>query len=252
MSPATSRVALALLVVGVVLLPGPAYAIGLDRLDGPDRHRISTGYVATPIDASNDSLLAERYAGRLALRTESLQYRHVATDYRAPNRTRQVLERAIRNGTATAETSAVRSDLRRLARNETFLTVDDDAYYALSVSSGTVETSRATDAEIAAAVRDELVVDYGRLPAAERRTFGKIRNTTISSERGDYRPWSDEPVPDEPIVERDGTHYAVHVRSHTDDFGFPDGLLVGVAASLVGVTSLLGSGVVWLYGRYRD
>lgn len=250
------RVVLALLVVGLVLLPGPAYAIWLDQLDGPDRHRSSAGYVAEPIDVGNDSLVTDRYAVHLTFRPEGMEYRHVADDYRAPNRTRRVLERSIRNGTATTDDPSVRGDLRRLERNYTYLALSYDVYYAYSVSTSatatTVETTRANDSEIAAAVREELVVPYGDLSTAEQRTFRKIRNATTSDDEYAYRPWSDEPVPGAEIVERDGTHYDLRVASNTDDFDFPDGLFLGIVASLVGIVSLLASGGVWLYGRVVD
>lgn len=254
MSP--TRAALALLVIGAVLLPGPAYAIGLDRLEGPDRHRSPTGYVATPIDIENDSVLADRYARDVTFRTQGLEYRHVADDYRAPNETRRVLERAIRNGTATTSDEAVSDDVQQLQQNYTLLTTSYDAHYTYAVSATgettTVETTRANDSEIAATVRDELVVDYENLSADERETFRKIRNATESDEQYDYRPWSDEPVPERPIVERNGTYYAIEIASQTDDFDFPPGLFLGFLGSALGVVALLASGGLWLYGRYRD
>lgn len=254
MSP--QRTALIALLVGAVLLPGPAYAVGLDRLDGPEQHRSPTGYVATPIDAENDSVLADQYGSDVAFRTEGLEYRHIATDYRAPNETQRVLERAIRNGTATTSTRAVHDDIQRLRANHTLLTLSFDAYYTYSVSETedgvTVETSQANDSAVASVVRDELIVDYEALPADERETFRKIRNATESEEAYDYRPWSDEPVPEQPIVQRDGSYYAIEVASQTDDFDFPPGFFLGFVASGLGILSLLASGGLWLYGRYRS
>lgn len=252
----SKRVALALFVLGLVLLPGPAYAIGLDRLDGPDRYRSPAGYVAMPIDVQNDSLVADRYANHVTFRTQGLEYRHIADEYRAPNETRQVLDRAIRNGTATTSNRAVHDDVRQLWQEYTFFTISYDGYYAYSVSSSegatTIKTSRANDSEIAVAVREELVVEYENLSDAERETFRKIRDATESEKQYDYRPWSDEPVPDRPIVERDGTYYAIEVASQTDDFHFPSGFFLGFVASGLGILALLASGGVWLYGRYRD
>lgn len=249
------RASLVLLVIGLVLLPGPKYAIGLDRMDGPDRHRVSNGYVAEPIDVSNDSVLAEEYAQRVSFRTSNMQLPYVAEEYRAPNRTRDVLERAIREGTATTSDEAVAADLRRLERKHTFLTADSQTYYAYTVESTadatTIETTRANGSVIAAAVREELVVSYDDLPEDERATFRKIRDATQDDDRYDYRPWSDEPVPEEPIVEREGTHYAVEVTSQTDDFNVPDGLFLGFAASAVGFVCVLLSVGVGLYA-YRN
>jgi hypothetical protein len=254
MSP--RRAAVVLFVVGLVLIPGPAYAIGLDRLDGPDRHRRSAGYVAVPIDVSNDTLLTERYGNELSFQPQDMQYRHVAERYRQPNVTRDVLERAIRTGTARSVDPAVGVDLRRVERNHSFLTPSFDRFFAYDVSgrgnTTTVTTTLANDSDVAAVVRRELVSEYSQLSPAERETFRKVRDATRSEERHDYRPWSDEPVPERPIVERDETHYAVEVRSHTDDFGFPDGFLLGVAGSAVGIVAIVASACLWLYGWWRD
>lgn len=247
---------LALLVVGLLLLPGPMYAVAIDRLDGPERHRVPSGYVATPINASNDSALAERYANHLAYRPRTLSASYNADDYRAPNRTRRLLERAVQDGSATTDDDATRSDLARLERNYSLLTLDYDEYYAFSVAASdgtaTVRANRSTDAEIAGVVRDELVVAFRDLSPAERRTVRKIRNATESEETYDYRPWSDEPVPDRPIVRKNGTHYAISSATVTDDFGPSTGVLFGFLGSLVGVACLVGAGLVALYARVRN
>lgn len=248
MSP--NRTALVLLAVGLVLLPGPTYAGLLADVGGDERHRSATGYVAEPIDAANDSALADRYADRVSFHPESLTYRHVADEHRAPNRTRETLERAVRNGTASATDGAVRSDLRRITADHSFLTLDYESYHAFSVSGERVRTETANAADVAATVRDELMVDYRDLPPAERETFRKVRNATASEGAYDYRPWSDEALPDEPVVERNGTHYAVSGASVTDDFGTP-GLLAGFAATVVGAGLVVGSAGLWLYGRLR-
>lgn len=252
---ASNRFALALLVVGLLLLPGPLYADAVADATAPERHRMSTGYVAEPIAAGNDSVLVERYAGRVSFRSERLAYRHVADDYRAPNRTRRTLDRAIREGTATASDADVAADLRALEGDYSLLSVDYERYYAFAVTgrgaNATVRTSRADDAEIAAVVREKLVASYGDLPAAERATFREIRNATASEDAYDYRPWSDEPVPDPPIIERDGTYYAVSAASVTDEFGPSGGVLLGFAGTLAGVGCLLAAGCVRLVGRFR-
>lgn len=253
---APNRPALALLVVGLLLLPGPLYADAAADATAPERHRASTGYTATPVDASNDSLLADRYAGGVTLRPQKLGYPHIADDYRAPNRTRRTLERALRDGTASTLDEAVAADLRTLARNYSLLSADYERYYAFAVTgsggdaSATVRTSRANDSEIAAVVRDELAASYRELSPAERATFRKIRNATEAADAYDYRPWSDEPVPDARLVERNGTHYEVRAASVTDEFGPSGGVLLGFVGSLVGVGCLLAAGGSWLFGRF--
>jgi hypothetical protein len=253
MSP--NRIALALLLIGLVLLPGPAYAVGLDRLDGPDRYRVSAGYQATPIDISNDSALTEEYRYGLAFQPADMQFRYVAEDYRAPNRTQRVLERAIRNGSATTEDQAVQADLQQLQRTHPLLTLSYEGYYEYSVSSTdgttTIETTRANDSRIATLVRSNRVVSYENLTEAEQQTFRKIRNATDDTDQYDYRPWSDEPLPERPIVERNETYYTIENTSETDEFNFPDGFVLGIVASGLGLVALVLSGIVWLYARWR-
>ncbi|MFC6786661.1 hypothetical protein ACFQFH_12440 [Halobaculum halobium] len=247
----SDRTALAVVLVGLLLIPGPAYAFALDDLGGADRHRSSAGYSATEIDVSNDTVLANRYAVDHSVRPASFAYRHVREEYRAPNRTREALETAIADGTAPVESDAVAADLRRIERNYAFVTAESDTYYAFDVADGELTATAANDSEIAAVVREQSIADYSSLPPAERRTFRKIRNATVSEEAYDYRPWSDEPVPERPIVERDGTYYAVEVTSHTDDFDFPDGLLLGLVGSAVGVVAaLVGVGTL-AFNRWR-
>jgi hypothetical protein len=253
MSP--NRIALALLLIGLVLLPGPAYAVGLDRLDGPDRYRVSTGYQTTAVDISNDSALAEEYIFGLAFLPEDMQFHYINEDYLAPNRTQRVLERAIRNGSATTRDQAVEADLQQLQRTHPLLTLTYRVYYVYSVSSTggttTIEATRANESQIAALVRANHVVSYQNLTKAEQRTFRKIRNATDDPDQYDYRPWSDEPLPERPIVERNGTYYVIEGSSDTDDFNFPAGFLLGFVASGLGLIALILSGGVWLYARWR-
>ncbi|MFC7097085.1 hypothetical protein [Halobaculum marinum] len=247
----SDRTALVLVFVGLLLLPGPAYAFALDAADGPERYRSSAGYAATPIDYENDTVLAEQYAASLTFRPESFQYRHVRDDFRAPNRTREVLETAMATGSATVDSDAVAADVRQLRRNYSFLSAEYDTYHAFTLADGEVTTTVANESDVAAAVREELVVSYDDLSPAEQQTFRKIRNATESDDAFAYRPWNDEPVPDDPIVERDGTYYAVEAVSHTDDFGFPEGTFVGLVASAVGIVALLAGLGTLGYNRWR-
>jgi hypothetical protein len=252
----STNTAIAIMLVGLVLVPGPAYAVAVEQLAGEDRHRSAAGYRADSINATNDTLLAERYAGRLTEQPEDIQARHVRGNYEIPNRTRAVLDRAIENDSATTHSDAVSADLYTLARNATFLTHEFDTYYTFRITrddngTTTVRTDRASDAEIAAAVRDQFVVEYTALTDAEQRTFQKIRNATTDPDDYAYRPYQDEPVPPEPVVERNGTHYAVGVASHTDDFDFPTGFLAGLAASGIGITCILVGGGISTWNLIR-
>lgn len=245
--------ALILLLVGLVLLPGPAYAIGLERLDAPDRSRSPTGYVARPIDGANDTALTERYGDHVSLQVEDLRFSHVADDFRAPNRTRDVLEAVTANETVHIDDAAVQSDLGQVSREYPFVTREYETYYRLRLSerdgATRVEAVPATDAEVAAVVRDRLVTDYAELSPAQRRTFEAIRNATTSDESYAYRPWSDEPLPPTPVVRRDGTYYAVRGVMHVDDFSLPDGFVAGFVASGVGALCLLAAVALAVYRR---
>lgn len=249
----SNRTALALLVVGLLLIPGPVYATTLDHLGGPNRHRSSAGYTAHPIDASNDSLLADRYGAELAFQPSEMKWEHVRADYRAPNQTRDVLKNAVRNGSARTTNTAVDRDLRLLSRNYTLLTREYDNYYAFTVKHNagttTVETQGANNSEVAAMVRDRLVVDYANLTVDEQRTFREIRNATVNDDY--YRPWQSEPVPEKPIVARDGSQYAVRHTVSVDDFDFANGLLIGIVASLLGILFVLTGLLVGAYNLLR-
>lgn len=245
---ALRRVALGLALLGVVLVPGPAYALAFDRLDGPERTRSSAGYSATPVDVENGSYLTDRWRGSVTFYAESLS-RPYSDEFRAPNATYEVVRTAVAQGNATTTDPGVRADLREIESTHPFVTLEYEGVYDLRLATdgGTtvVRAEEANDSEIAAAVREELVVEYESLSPGERRTFRKIRNATTAEDEYAYRPWSDEPMFETPaIVEKDGEHYAVAVVSHTDDFGFPAGLFVGLAGSVVGVVSLLAAAAV--------
>lgn len=248
--------ALALLAVGLVLLPGPAYAVVVDDATGGDeRHRESYALGAERIDPNTTAgqrELVRRYGTRVALPVESVTAGYARDGYAAPNRTASVLRAAIENGTAVATAAPVRSDVAAVADEYDYLRVDrgsdpaDDPYYALSVSESgtrtTVRADRVNRSDVAATVLDRHAVAYDSLSPAERETVDKILAESAEGEAsGEYRPYSDEPVPDRPFVLRRGdAYYDVHVTSHVDDFSFPTGFLAGVVASVVGVLSILG------------
>lgn len=248
------RAVVALLVVGVVLLPGPGYAVAFDELNGPERTRSPSGYVATPIDASNDTVVAEQYAASLAFQPANLEHRYLAEQYRRPNETKEVLLTAIAEGAATTSDSEVVADLREVVGRHHLLTNRWETYYVVSVTRSGDETTvfarEANATTIAEIARDEYLVRYEELSASKRATFEKIRNATRSEEEYGYRPWNTENAPEPPLmVERNGTTYAVSTGVHVDDFGPSIYVFVGLAASALGVICLVGSGLLALYLR---
>jgi hypothetical protein len=235
-SPTRKRIVLILLLVGLVSLPGPAYAYGFTELTDPDPARASVGYVATPIDVTNDSLVADRFADEVAFQPGELSHEDAREDYDAPNATRERLVRAIETGSAPVENASVRRDLRSLDREAALLTHESDAYYTVHLDGSVLRAERADESVVAAAVRTRLVVPAADLPAGERATFEKIRNATSHDES--YHPLHDERVPDGEIVTRDGQAY--HVRATFPfDPGFIVGVGVGVIGSVLGALSLL-------------
>jgi hypothetical protein len=247
-----SRPAVALVAVGLLLLPGPVYAGFVDSLP-PDRG--PDGYGAERVDLDNPDTrtrLAETFG-----REVTVLLSHVTDSppdrYRAPNRTGAVLERAYRGGGPVRITDdAVRRDVASIAANASFVRPDGDHDPRRLVldrsGDALLVTTRETDASaVFRAVRDEVVVDYASLPPAERVTVDRVLNTT-GSERAYYRPYENEPHPPFPaIVEKGGEHYLVRSTVVVDDFG-PDGLFAGLLATGLGLVSLLAGGTLTFVG----
>lgn len=243
----TKRIGLTFFILGLVLAPGPIYAIALEAVDSPEQTRSPTGYVATDLNVSNEALLAEKYANTISFDISDLRYPHVRDGFAAPNRTRALLREAIRNGSSETTASTVESDLHRIQQNSVFITIDKETYYETTVTpteAGVlIETRRVNETELAESILANQVVRYDSLSPTRQSTFDKIRNVTTSPENSAYRPWSTERVPDpSTIVYKDGHYYEIVARVHVDDFGLPDGLLIGIGSSIVGIASLLLAG----------
>ena len=245
-----SRPALALLVVGLLLLPGPAYAGLVDSLD---RDRVATGYGAERVDLDDPETrerLTERFADDVTVNLDHVAEPYAADEYRAQNRTVRVLRRAYRGNEPVRVTDdAVRADVTDLARNASFLRPDFDREPRRLVVDRSddvlvVETREANASAVFAAA----VVRYDGLPPAEQATVEKVLNASGGEEHDYYRPYRDEPHPFPAVVEKDGEHYLVQSTVHVDDFG-PDGFFVGLAASGVGLVCLLGAGAAMLVER---
>lgn len=249
MSPDRKRTALAFLLVGLVLLPGPAYAYGFTELTDPDRSRTSVGYVATPVDVGNDTAVADRFATEVSVQPGDLLHEGARTDYETPNATHDRLVRAIEEGSVVVENDSVRRDLRSLDREAPLLTREFDAYYGFELDGSVLRADRANESVIAAAVRDQLVVAAADLPRDERETFQKVRNATRHDEA--YHPSHDEPVPDDRIVTSDGQAYHVH-GTFPFDAGLIAGVGLGAIASVLGTLSLFVCLAVVLEGFLVD
>lgn len=248
-----SRPALVLLAVGLVLLPGPAYAVLVDSVR-PDR--VAAGYSAERVDLDDPDTrarLAETFGHEV---TVSLHHVDDASShpYRTPDRTAAVLRRAYRGMDPVRVTDdAVRADVEALARNASFLRPDfdhDPRRLVVHRRDGAllVSTRETNASAVFAAVRGDVVVDYDALSPAERDTVDRVLRTA-GADDAYYRPYENEPHPTFPaIVERDGNHYLVQPTVHVDDFGF-DGLVAGIGASAVGLLFLFGGAAVALVER---
>jgi hypothetical protein len=246
-----SRPAIALLVVGLLLLPGPVYAAAVESVD---TDRVSSGYHAERIDLADPEVraeLVEQFSWRMTVFPS-----HVAdgsSRYNAPDRTAAVLRRAYRtNDSVRVTDEAVRADLVLLDAEADFVALDADngprrLVVDRSDDAAVVSITPVPTAVRFEMVRDEIVVRYESLPPAERDTVDRVLRTT-GDEDAYYRPYEDEPHPFPAVVEKDGEHYLVRSVITVDDFG-TDGRFAGLVASGIGVVCLLAGGAVALVGR---
>ena len=252
------RVALALAVVGLLLVPAPVYLSAAGTALAPPP-KSPTVYGAAPVDLGTPdgrATVLDHHATRTTLSLHRVSERYSAGEYRAPNRTRRVLRTAVREGNATASDPAVRADLRAVARNDTFLTEAyraGESYARFRVRDGgrAVTARNVTDARVANVTAERHAVAYDDLSPAERRTVDRI----LESEEG----WGSRPRADDPFADRlpalvrvDGTLYSLHGVAHVDDLG-PGftGFVYGVYAAGAGLLILVLAGALWVVGRRR-
>lgn len=250
-----SRPVLALLVVGLVLLPSPVYA---GVVDSTARDRVPDGYSAERVDPDDPDDRA-RLAAAFDHEVTVYPY-HVADGppnrYHAPNRTARVLRRAYHGDTVRVTDEAVRADVTLIAAGATFVALDADhgprrLVLDRSGDAFVVSTRAANASDVFLAVRDEAVVHYEALPPAERATVDRVLNASAGSADTDayYRPYRDEPHPFPAVVERNGTHYFVRSTIVVDDNA--GDRFFGLLGSGLGLCLLLVGGVVALFER-RD
>jgi hypothetical protein len=201
--------------------------------------------------------MAEQYRSAVTFYVPRLQYRHVADEFAARNESREVLLRAMETGRANATAEGVRADLRSIQRNYSFVTEEYDELHRLTLERDgertVVTATPANRSAVADAAREEVVVEYESLSPEERATFETVLNASRSEDADGYRPWSNETMVHPPVVvEKGDTHYAVETVAHVDDFDFPDGLLLGLLASGLGVVLLVAALLVALVGAYRS
>ena len=252
-----SRAALALLVVGVLLLPAPLYLPAAAEATAPPP-KSSQVYAAEPVDLDNESdrkQLVDSHWTTVAFSAHQVSQRYSHDEYRAPNESRAALREAMRNGSATVESAGAKADLRAVSSEYRFVTdsyTDIEGYYELRVreNGSVVEAEPASEKRIADAIAAQ-ASHYENRSAGEQRTLDRLLNNSTDENWG-YRPRVDEPFADRlPTAFWKGdTLYSVSVTGHVDDFGpgfaaFFYGLFVAAA----GLVLVVVSGGYLLYRR---
>lgn len=241
------KLALLLIVLGLVCLPAPLY-LGWTAQALAPAPQTSQIYYAQPVDPANASdrdWILQVHDTDVALSIHQVSQQYSAGEYRAPNETHRTLETAIETGEASTTDAAAQADLRAIARNETFVhdAYDDrDQYYRLQVTDNgaTVRASPVSRATVANATVEQAAVHYTNLTTGERETVDRIIEN--SSDDDGYRPRVNDPFVDQlpTLVYKDGTLYSLFVNGHVDDFG-PGftGFLAGLAVAAIGILLLL-------------
>ncbi|QKY20703.1 hypothetical protein B4589_010055 [Halolamina sp. CBA1230] len=256
------RVALLLVVVGLLCLPAPQYLGWAAEATSPPA-QTSQIYVAEPIDLDNTSdrkRLVGAHGHEVTLATHELTARH-GDEYRKPNATRELLVAAMRDGSATSVgNDDVRADVRAIEDTNRFVRdtndeTEPDGYYRFSVSVDGPTTNVTAEPVEIATVADavaEQAPRYESLTAGEQRTVDAILDNSTGDDMG-YRPRVNDPYVDQlPTAIRKGdTLYNISVYGHVDDFG-PGfgGFVVGLGVAALGVVLLLAGGGLYVYDRW--
>lgn len=254
------KLALLLVVAGVVLLPAPVYLGAAAEAVAPTP-KTSQVYAAEPMDLTNASdreRLVERHGSRVALSVHQVSERYSAGEYRAPNATDRVLRTAMAEGSATTDDPGAKADLRAVGGEYRFVHDAYDAreqYYRLRVdqNGSAVEATPVAVSRVANATA-ERAPRYGTLTPAERATVDRVLANSSDANWG-FRPRTDAAFADRfpTPVWKDGTLYSVHVVAHVDDFG-PGftGFVVGMYAAALGGLLVLGGGSIYGVARWRN
>jgi hypothetical protein len=246
------RAALALLVVGVLLLPAPLYLPAAAEATAPPPKSPQV-YAAEPVDLNNGSdreRLVDRHWTSVAFSAHQVSQRYSHDEYRAPNESRAALREAMRTGSATVDSAGAKADLRELGGQYRFLTdryTDIEGYYRFDVreNGSVVEAENVSRERVADAIAQQ-APHYENLSAGEQHTLDRLLDNSTDENWG-YRTRVDEPFADRlPTAFWKGdTLYSVSVTGHVDDFG------PGFAAFFAGLAvAALGFVLVLLGGGY--
>jgi hypothetical protein len=249
------KTAVALLVVGLLLLPAPLYLGWAGQATAPPPKSPQV-YAAEPVDMDDPTdrnELVEEHWTTVAFSAHQASERYSTGEFRSPNATRGALREAMGNGSASVADDGARADLREIAASSQFVTdaySDIEGYYRLELrENGSVVAAEQVSEERIVEVIADTSPHYENLTAGEQRTLDRLLDTTADESAG-YRPRVDEPFVDRlptPFWKGD-TLYHVYVRGHVDDFGPGFGWFVrGLVVAAVGLLLVVGSGGYLLY-----
>ncbi len=255
------RLALLLVVIGLVCLPAPWYLGWAAESTAPPA-KTSQVYAAEPINLDDDAdrkRVVDRHGHRVTLADYQLTAPYARDRYRAVNDTRRALEAAIANGSTTVTDPDVRADIEAIAADNTFVR-DSEAgpqgYYRLSTDTTDSTLHMRADpvslSAVATVVADQ-APRYETLSTGEQETVDAILANASTEDPG-YRPRVNDPYVDQlpTPIRKDGTLYSIYTHGHVDDFGPGfSGFVVGLGVAALGVVLVLAGAVVYVIDRVR-
>lgn len=267
--PSTTRIAVALLAVSLLLFASPLYA-GALLPDEPGRssrilgaRELGESFEGDPRNETEDLVDTFEAEHVLDLGQYAALSARGSTDHLPCNRdvdgTVAVMREATADGAASTTDDEVAADLQCMAGRYDYYWPPDDQRtgvrtfaVATDGSRTRVETRPANTSAVAAAIRERELVRYGELNASGQRTVDRILDNSSEETYGGYRPRADDPILDRTpvLVRKDGTTYVVETVGHVDDFNFAP-LLLYLALEALAIVFLLGAVVVAAYGIYR-
>jgi len=242
------RAALLLVLIGVLALPAPCYFGWAAQAASPPPKSPQV-YAATPVDpadADDRQQIVYTYGHEVALSLHQVSAAYSAGKYRAPDRTRAVLETAMETGTGNATDPDVEADLRAIHDDYRYVHGTEERrgeYYRIGLgpAADRVTLEPVSLVRVANVTLEAVTVRYASLTDDERRTVDRILDRSSGDSMG-YRPRADEPFEDQlpAVVVRNGTLYSIDVAGHVDDFGPGFGAaLLGLVVTGVGVLLIL-------------
>jgi len=251
------RVALLLVVLGVLCLPAPQYLGWAAEATSPPA-QTSQIYAAEPIDLDDESdrkRFVDRHGHEIVLADYQLTTRYDDDTYRSVNVTRRALESAMANGSATVSDAGARADLRAIAAEYEFVRDSTTGYYRLTVEANgsTVRAESVSLAPVATATAEQ-APRYEDLSAGERRTVDNVLDNATADDAG-YRPRVNDPYVDQlpTAIWRGDTLYSIYTYGHVDDFG-PGfgGFVLGLGVAALGIVLVLAGGGLYAYDRWSE